>query len=96
MLSVIYRAAAELELQEAYKWYEEREAGLGNEFIRCVDGCVQLMIRHPEMFPVTHRDIRHAIVRRFPYSIYYVRENETIVVLSVFHASRQPKRWMRN
>jgi plasmid stabilization system protein ParE len=34
-------------------------------------------------------------MRRFPYSIFYVPADETIVVLSVFHASRKPKRWMR-
>jgi hypothetical protein len=43
---VIFRPAAEAELQEAYEWYEEREPGLGVEFIRCVDSCVHLIRRH--------------------------------------------------
>jgi hypothetical protein len=34
---VIVRPAAEADLQEAYAWYEERESGLGAEFVRCVD-----------------------------------------------------------
>jgi len=29
MIPVIYRSVAELELQEAHDWYEEREPGLG-------------------------------------------------------------------
>ena len=50
---VIFRPAAELELREAYDWYEERELGLGAEFRRCVDACVQLIRRQPKIFPMT-------------------------------------------
>jgi len=95
MLPVIYRSAAEFELREAYHWYEEREPGLGTEFMRSIDASIQLIRRHPEIFPVAHRNIRQALVRRFPYSIFYFPADETIIVLSVFHASRQPKRWNR-
>ena len=95
MSSVIYRPAAEFELQEAYNWYEKHEPGLGSEFVRCVDGCVQLIRRHPEIFPVAHKNIRQAVIRRFPYSIFYFCQDKTIIVISVFHASRQPRRWER-
>jgi plasmid stabilization system protein ParE len=95
MLTVIYRPASEFELQEAYNWYEERESGLGREFMRCVDAGIQLIRRHPEIFPIAHKNIRQAVIRRFPYSIFYVRAGEAIIILSVFHASRQPKRWDR-
>jgi len=93
---VAFRAGAEAELREAYSWYEDREPGLGSEFIRSLDACLQMIRRHPQMFPAVHGDIRKAVVRRFPYSIFYLAENESIVVLSVFHASRKPKRWMRD
>ena len=95
MSPVIYRTAAEIELKEAYQWYEEREPGLGREFIRCVEASIQLIRRHPEIFPVTHKNIRQAVIRRFPYSIFYFSTNNTITVLSVFHASRQPRLWTR-
>jgi len=96
MLQVIYRAAAEFELREAYNWYEEREPGLGSEFMRSVDGCIQLICRHPEIFPIVRKDIRQAVVRRFPYSIFHLPTKEKIIVLSVFHASRKPKKWFRS
>jgi len=95
MTSVIFRPAAESELQEGHHWYEEREAGLGLEFMRCVDACVQLIQRHPEIFPFAHKNVRQAVVRRFPYSIFYLATNERIIVISVFHASRNPKIWQR-
>jgi len=96
MLPVIFREGAEAELQEAHRWYEGCEVGLGSEFMRCVDARVQLIQRYPEIFPVVRRDIRQAIVRRFPYSIFYTPTKNAIIVLSVFHASREPKRWHRS
>ena len=47
---------------------------------------VRLFRRHPEIFPVAHKDIRQAVVRRFPYSIFYLPTKQKIIVLSVFHA----------
>ena len=95
MLQVIYREAAELDLKEAYLWYEEREGGLGSEFMRCIDGCIQLICRHPGIYPFTHKNIRQAVIRRFLYSIFYLLEGEAIIIISVFHSSRRPGRWER-
>ncbi|MEA5602754.1 hypothetical protein [Nostoc sp. UHCC 0252] len=39
--------AAELDIVEAYDWYEGREFGLGAEFLRCIDGSLNLIKRHP-------------------------------------------------
>lgn len=92
---VIFRPAAEFELQEAYDWYEERERGLGAEFLRCVDSCVQVFRRHPEIFPTVHKHVRQGVLRRFPYSVLYFISSNEIIVISVFHASRDPKIWKR-
>ncbi|MEH1863132.1 MAG: hypothetical protein V7L21_35180 [Nostoc sp.] len=35
--------AAELDIIEAYDWYEGRELGLGAEFLRCIDACLNLI-----------------------------------------------------
>lgn len=92
---IIFRPAAELELQEAYDWYDERESGLGREFTRSVDECVQLIRRHPEIFPAIHKHVRQGVLRRFPYSVFYFISSDVIIVISVFHASRAPKFWKR-
>lgn len=92
---IIFRPAAELELKEAYDWYEERTLGLGTEFMRCVDGCVKLIRRHPEIFPATHKHIRQGVLRRFPYSVLYLISGGSVIVVSVFHSSRDPKIWKR-
>jgi|SRR6267143_609074 len=95
MSGVVLQPGAEADLQEAYEWYEQREAGLGVEFIRCVDRCVQLIRRHPEIYPTIHRHLRQGVVRRFPYSVMYFTDGDNVIVTSVFHVARDPKTWKR-
>lgn len=92
-MRIIFRSAAESELRDAYDWYEERETGLGADFMRCVDGCVQLVRRHPEIFPVVYKNVRQGVLRRFPYSLLYFLDGDAIIIVSVFHASRDPEIW---
>jgi toxin ParE1/3/4 len=44
---------------------------------------------------VLYKDIRRALLRRFPYGIFYLVEPEQIVILACFHARRHPKQWQR-
>ena len=90
---VIFKPEAQLDATEAYKWYEERDPGLGAEFLRAVDSSVHQIERHPEMYPVVHKNLRQALTRRFPYSVIYFVEDDTAYVVSVFHASKDPRVW---
>lgn len=84
---------AESELAESYRWYEDRWPGLGGEFMRCVDVCLASVRRNPGFYPLVHENIRKALVRRFPFGVFYKVRGETIVVQAIFHASRDPNRW---
>ena len=93
LMRVLFRPEAEDELVEAIDWYEVRSRGLGADLLRCIDACVERIIRQPESYPVVHRETRMAIVRRFPYLILYRITDEGISVIAVFHAKRDPKIW---
>lgn len=81
-------------LGEAFDWYEERVSGLGSDFLMNVDAALNAILRNPRRFPVVHNNLRRALIRRFPYQIFFVFEEKRIVVLAVFHASRNPRRWL--
>ena len=51
---------AELDIAEAYAWYEGRRAGLGEEFLSSVDACLQSIRRHPEMCAVVCEGYRRS------------------------------------
>jgi plasmid stabilization system protein ParE len=89
----IIRPEAESEMTDAYDWHEDRVSGLGSEFLLCVDAVFGAIQRNPQQFPLVHKIVRRAITRRFPYEVFFVEDNERIVVLSVFHAKRNPKSW---
>ncbi len=91
----IIRPEAENDLEAAYDWYERQKEGLGKEFLRCVDAAVSLITRSPQMYSNIHKNIRRALIRRFPYGIFYLVEEQRIIVLAVFHVKRNPDRWKR-
>jgi len=92
-LPVVFRRAARHEFQDAARWYEARQTGLGLQYVAEVDRAVQMATEHPTRFPKMHREVRCVRVKRFPYSVFFLPEASRIVVLAVFHARRDPLVW---
>jgi hypothetical protein len=59
------------ELDDVYNWYENQQLELGEDFLNCIDNMLDLIRQMPEYYPVVYRDVRRAVVKRFPYAIYY-------------------------
>lgn len=89
-LAIAFHRAASAEFLEASSWYENKRSGLAAEFTAEIDRCVTLASEKPLQFAVVHKDIRRVIANRFPYGVYYRVEQQRIVVLAVFHSSRNP------
>ena len=87
------RAGARQDLARAFRWYEQERAGLGHEFLRAVGVTFAAVDRTPEQFPIALDDIRKALVRRFPYVVYFVVLPAGVAVIAVTHARRYPRRW---
>lgn len=88
-----FRKAALIEVDESYRWYENQRRGLGEEFMLCLEETIEKISRNPDLYPIVHKNVRRAIVRRFPYGIYYFAKNNKLIVIAVFHGSRDPKKW---
>jgi toxin ParE2 len=88
-----FTLAAELELDDAHRFYEQRQAGLGRQFLLEVANAVALVEQLPEAWPLVSDVDRACRVRRFPYRvIYFVSEGE-IVVLAIAHFKRRLRYW---
>jgi plasmid stabilization system protein ParE len=90
---VVYTPEADDDIVESYRWYESREPGLGEDFLRCVEACVGMIRRYPRMFPIAVEIFRHAPLRRFPFEVFYEEAGEAIHVYAVFHCSQDPSKW---
>jgi plasmid stabilization system protein ParE len=66
---------------------------LGEEFLSCVDACLEGIRRTPEMHAVVHENYRRGLVRRFPYAVFYEYAEDTVTVYGIFHTSRNPEKW---
>ena len=90
---LIIRPEAELDLEDAFAWYESQDSGLGSEFVRAIDACISTIGRNPLAYRLIYQQSRRALVRRFPYSLFYVVEEDTIFVIACFHTKRNPTDW---
>ena len=68
------------------------QTGLGAEFRSEVSLVIDRLGTTPLIYQIVHRDIRRAIVRRFPYLIWYRVAAETVIVLACTYAGRDPER----
>ena len=93
--TVVFTAEADHDVLESYSWYEERERGLGEEFLRAVEACLSGIQRYPAMYPVVADEFRRAPLRRFPFEIFYEAQGENIFVHSVFHCAQDPEKWRK-
>lgn len=80
-------------MTDAALWYEARATGLGADFLRVVDVALAEIQRMPERFPVVQMQCRRALLRRFPYGIFFVATADRISVIACMHARRDPRLW---
>lgn len=92
---VVARPEAAREIREAFDWYEGRSEGLGLEFLRAADACLSGVRRNPFAFQPVHEHVRRALLRKFPYALFYLISEDTIVVVACFHVRRSPADWQR-
>lgn len=86
---------AETDLEEAFGWYQEQVPGLGHEFLAAVEKQLEQIVANPRQYQTRHRGVRRAIMKRFPYAVFYTVEDPAVVVLAVEHQSRDPEHWKR-
>jgi plasmid stabilization system protein ParE len=92
-LSIFFLPDAEADLLEAQAWYDGRAFGLGSRFFDAVESTLMRMVGAPQQFPTVHGDIHRALVRRFPYALYFRIEQDGVYVLACTHTSRALERW---
>jgi len=88
-----FAGAAEADVDDILSWYRERGHDLADQFLLALDQCLDSIQGNPQAFAEVHRDIRRALLRRFPYCVFYVITAQEIVVLACLHGHRDPKVW---
>ncbi|MCX7111355.1 MAG: type II toxin-antitoxin system RelE/ParE family toxin [Proteobacteria bacterium] len=84
---------AKAEFDAAADWYEQQRRGLGLDFVTRIREVFKRLAVNPKLYAMVYRDVRQAIVTRFPYVVLYREEPGGILVISVFHTAQDPTPW---
>ena len=95
MIGYRYLLPAEEELIEAGQFYESEAAGLGTEFLDEVQRAIDVLREYPQSGRPIGRNVRRALLIRFPFSLIYADEPDVILVIAVAHQRRRPGYWRR-
>lgn len=76
----------------AVGWYERQRKGLGLEFLDCLEVAIRDILENPKLYSVKYLRYRSIIVRRFPFSVFYILEKDEIVIHAVFDNRQDPAR----
>ncbi|MFS8069451.1 MAG: type II toxin-antitoxin system RelE/ParE family toxin [Byssovorax sp.] len=97
MSRLVVRPSAELDIRDATDWYEDEEVGLGAQFVDELRHVIRRISELPSQFPDVGRGARRALLKRFPYAIYFLLRDEgderAVVILAVLHQRRSPSVW---
>jgi plasmid stabilization system protein ParE len=88
-MGLVVRPAAVADLQEIRQYYDAVQAGL-RRFATSLDELFARLEEFPRSAPVVagYTDVRRAVVRGFPYVVFYLHQPDRIDVLRVLHTAR--------
>lgn len=92
-MRLVIRKDAEADIAEGCHWYELKRSGLGHEFIEEISATLGAVHAEPLRFPVIHRQLRRAIVHRFPYGVFFLKRPDAVIVVAVMYLGRNPRRF---
>ena len=76
------------DLQAAFDWYEDEQAGLAHAFAVDFRNAYRRLREGPLLYAIRFADVRRVNFSRFPYGIFYTLKSEELIVIAVLHASR--------
>jgi plasmid stabilization system protein ParE len=94
-MNVRFLEAAQMELDEAYEWYDIQVTGLGGKFIEEAWVAIRRIVVFPESCEEVAFGIRKCLIRRFPYLLMYRVDQSEILVLAVAYQHRKPLYWKK-
>jgi plasmid stabilization system protein ParE len=93
MTKIEVHPEAQLELENARRWYRERNQIAARAFVTEVLRALQNIAAAPDTWPRIRANERRFVLKRFPYSIIYrIREND-VFITALAHQRRLPGYW---
>ena len=90
----IFSPAALAEYKEAVAWYQERSEMAAANFVEAVSLKIKEICKDPLRYRNTYKVFRETSLKKFPFSIVYFpdQKKKTVIISSIFHHRRNPRR----
>ena len=92
---LVSEPGADHDVEATFQWYENELPGLGLEFLDELRFTYDRIVHGALKYQDLRSGVRWALLRRFPYAVYFAVEADVIVVLPVLHANRDPAEWQK-
>ncbi len=73
------------DLLNAYQWYQSKSSELGVDMLDEIYKKFDQVLAAPQIYQKVFKEFRRALLNRFPLSVYYLIENDFVVIYGVFH-----------
>lgn len=85
------------DILESVNWYNQAQKGLGLRFLKEVKEKINYIAENPENIQVRYQDVQIAVVKTFPFTVHFrfLKEENTLWILGVFHTSINPDKWIK-
>ena len=90
-----FHPLAEIELNEAIDYYNERQLDLGKEFNKEVYSTIQTILAFPEAWFALSKSTRRCLLYRFPYGIIYQILQNEILIIAVMQLNKRSHYWKK-
>ena len=82
------------DIQSGIDWYNSKQEGLGRRFFEAIEKEYAVLKKAP-VFQVRYDDVHCLPVKKFPYMIHFIVEEDAkvVVVLGVINTYLNPNKW---
>jgi plasmid stabilization system protein ParE len=94
MPNIVFHPDVALEVKASYKWYEEQAVGLGEDYLSELESAYEAIIEFPDTWPKFQRNFHRFLLGKFPFSVIYRSNGNSIYVVAVMHNHRKPGYWL--
>ena len=93
MMRFLFHPQADDEFDQAVRYYENCQLGLGLEFAEEVYATVARISEYPEAWSPMSENTRRCLVNRFPFGVIFQIKNDILRIIAVANLYRRPGYW---
>ena len=93
ILEILISREARADIAEALSGFREISSPLAARFGVELERVYSSIADYSEMYPIVYKNFRRALLRKFPYSVFYIAQESFVLIVGVVHQSRDESTW---